>query len=579
MDWLFCNLDLDEAVCFSSASVQDHFSAVPAQVSQIVYINHEAIVAEAEPSSQETWFEQIEHFKVSPVLKLPFIGRRFPSHDEEPQILDHPEGIGEKTLRFWQDHNARLSDQYNFKKRSGGSTCSYFDGYMRGKVAVRVQALGNAIPRVHRWHGSDLQTVVCHPGVASLLHYINCGGLDWFSAKYQIRGSEEANRLWFHVLAQERAKIGREALRELYNDVLSIPQQDLDTQISEGFVTPLRLNFAGETPCLSSTHQGFWGWAVVGLGDQLYVHMPLSAPSEARQTDTFETFLGEPMVHYLTPEQGMEVDLDTNNCEVPVFVAEIPKQRGCLVLDLLPSSESEICLAVGTAVPDKTAKPEWVAMSGWSSGWRCRIETSRWAESSSTVAIWIATATPGLSIPALSHTAVTFQELTIDSLPLGRKCSAHLVFEHEMSLLPPDLQLAYTTFYAAYERIDGRAIADEATHGSIELTYAEIEFAPFYQLLAKVAEPQPGLTSKPSKSSEHLHRSQPMMQSLSWQPNTPKDYAIFYISVFFIPFQRESVVFHWYKEADDHRHRSFIFISFHFVCELHIGVLEWGKQS
>ena len=57
------------------------------------------------------------------------------------------------------------------------------------------------------------------------------------------------------------------------------------------------------------------------------------------------------------------------------------------------------------------------------------------------------------------------------------------------------------------------------------------------------------------------------------------DFTKFYMSVFFIPFQRESVVFHWYKEADDHRHRSFIFISFHFVCELHIGVLEWGKQS
>ena len=173
---------------------------MPAEVSQIVYINHEAIVADAETGSQTTWFDQIEHFKISPVLKLPFLGRKFPSHDEEPQILDHPEGIGEKTLRFWQAHNARLSDQYNFKKRSGGNTCSYFDGYMRGKAAVRVKALGCAVPRVHRWHG-DLPSVVCHPGVVSLLHYINCGGLDWFEAKYQIRGSEEANRLWFHVFS------------------------------------------------------------------------------------------------------------------------------------------------------------------------------------------------------------------------------------------------------------------------------------------------------------------------------------------------------------------------------------------
>lgn len=301
VDWLLCNLDLDEAVCFSAGGVAQHFHAVPAEVSQIVYINHEAIVADAETGSQTTWFDQIEHFKISPVLKLPFIGRRFPS-DEEPQILDHPEGIGEKTLRFWQAHNARLSDQYNFKKRSGGNTCSYFDGYMRGKAAVRVKALDSAVPRVHRWHG-DLQTVVCHPGVVSLLHYINCGGLDWFEAKYQIRGSEEANRLWFHVLAQERARVGREALKELYDDILSIPRPDLDQQISEGFVAPLKLSIGetAETQCLASVHQGFWGWAVVGLGDQLYVHMPLaSALNDSLQPD-LQDFLGQAVIHQPQP--------------------------------------------------------------------------------------------------------------------------------------------------------------------------------------------------------------------------------------------------------------------------------------
>ena len=180
VDWLLCNLDLDEAVCFAQFGVLEHFSAVPEEVSQIVYINHEAIVSDAESHHGTTWFDQIEHFKISPVLKLPFIGRRFPEHDEEPQILDHPEGIGHKTLRFWQAHNARLSEQYNFKKRSGGNTCSYFDGYMRGKVAVRVTEACHAIPRVHRWRGENLKTIICHPGIVSLLHYINCGGLDWF---------------------------------------------------------------------------------------------------------------------------------------------------------------------------------------------------------------------------------------------------------------------------------------------------------------------------------------------------------------------------------------------------------------
>ena len=173
---------------------------------------------------------------------------------------------------------------------------------MRGKAAVRVKALDSAVPRVHRWHG-DLQTVVCHPGVVSLLHYINCGGLDWFEAKYQIRGSEEANRLWFHVLAQERARVGREALKELYDDILSIPRPDLDQQISEGFVAPLKLSIGetAETQCLASVHQGFWGWAVVGLGDQLYVHMPLaSALNDSLQPD-LQDFLGQAVIHQPQP--------------------------------------------------------------------------------------------------------------------------------------------------------------------------------------------------------------------------------------------------------------------------------------
>ena len=504
VDWLLCNLDLDEAVCFSAGGVAQHFHAVPAEVSQIVYINHEAIVADAESGSQTTWFDQIEHFKISPVLKLPFIGRRFPS-DEEPQILDHPEGIGEKTLRFWQAHNARLSHQYNFKKRSGGNTCSYFDGYMRGKAAVRVKALDSAVPRVHRWHG-DLQTVVCHPGVVSLLHYINCGGLDWFEAKYQIRGSEEANRLWFHVLAQERARVGREALKELYDDILSIPRPDLDQQISEGFVAPLKLSIGetAETQCLASVHQGFWGWAVVGLGDQLYVHMPLaSALNDSLQPD-LQDFLGQAVIHQLSPGEVMELNVG-NSGVVPVLVSEIPKQRGCLLLDVLPSQRpptAGIFLAVSMTAPGdqpgKTPNFQWLSTVnvGPSSGWRCRIQTHPWPEYSSTVAIWVLTATETFRPSAVAHSAaVVFEELKIDSQS-GQKCSAQLSFEHETTWLPSELHFSYAAFYAAYGAIDGRAIAEEATgSSSIELTYAEIEFAPFYDLLAQVAQPQPGDSS------------------------------------------------------------------------------------
>ena len=92
VEWLLCNLDLDEAVCFSSARAEDHFGAVPKSVSQVVYINHEAVASSE--ANGATWFEDVGYFKLSPILKLPFMCRRFPASDEEPQLLDHPEGVG-----------------------------------------------------------------------------------------------------------------------------------------------------------------------------------------------------------------------------------------------------------------------------------------------------------------------------------------------------------------------------------------------------------------------------------------------------------------------------------------------------
>eukprot|EP00933_Yihiella_yeosuensis_P022554 TRINITY_DN17760_c1_g1_i1.p1 TRINITY_DN17760_c1_g1~~TRINITY_DN17760_c1_g1_i1.p1 ORF type:complete len:766 (-),score=160.44 TRINITY_DN17760_c1_g1_i1:205-2388(-) len=327
IDWLFCNLDIDEAFYFGSeddGSVQKHFGAVAEDVWQILYMNHEAVVPQ---TPARTWFEQVELFKLSPLTKLPFISGRFPECDEEPQILEHPDGLGNKTLEFWQAHNSRLADQYGFKKRAGGGTCSYFDGYARGKVAIRISTAieTKAIPRVHRWklptQASTLATApdtaatssesqaatatetsppspppppppsgtetskwkltVCSPACASILHYINCGGAEWFAAKYAMRAAESANRLWFHVLAQERAQAGQEALQELHDDVFSVGEEALKPQIEEGLIAPLGLpcspvGSSSSAACATAFH-GFWGWAAVALGASLYVHVPLNS--------------------------------------------------------------------------------------------------------------------------------------------------------------------------------------------------------------------------------------------------------------------------------------------------------------
>lgn len=473
VEWLLCNLDLDEAVCFSSARAEDHFGAVPKSVSQVVYINHEAVASSE--ANGATWFEDVGYFKLSPILKLPFMCRRFPASDEEPQLLDHPEGVGQKTLSLYQKHNARLAEQYNFKKRSGGSTCSCFDGYLRGKVAVRLDALDDAVPRVHRWISASLNSVVCHPGDACVLHYINCGGLAWFEAKYQIRGLEEANRLWFHVLAQERAKIG--ALKELYDDVLAVP--DLQTQISEGFVVPLSLG-CGLTPELATIHRGFWGWAAVSVGDALYVHMPLSHEEP-------ELNLGEAVVYELALGDCLEVELSVDNAHVPVFMAEMPTERGSVLLDVRVAGDVFLCVA------PEAKRSEIQSVSPCSpTGWRLRVSSHRWHHRS--LAVWVAR---GLQSSARPHKAIEFQKLAASDATASR-CWASVHFEHEMTRLPPELHFAYATFYAAYGKVDGQAIADEAK-GDLELTYAEVEFVPFRQLLADVAKPQPGPLKSPFK--------------------------------------------------------------------------------
>eukprot|EP00931_Biecheleriopsis_adriatica_P030751 TRINITY_DN18090_c0_g1_i2.p1 TRINITY_DN18090_c0_g1~~TRINITY_DN18090_c0_g1_i2.p1 ORF type:complete len:570 (+),score=101.38 TRINITY_DN18090_c0_g1_i2:132-1841(+) len=197
VEWLSCHLDLDEAFCLFGEDVASHFGAVPSDAWQVVYLNHEAVTVEG---AGKTWFEQIDLFKVNPLMKVPFISKRFPAVDTDAQLLRHPDGLGDATLEFWHRRNAHLSEQYGFKKRAGGGTCSYFDGYSRGKVAVRVSTVwcNAAMPREHRWvlGPGFSDPLVCAPSCCAILHYFNCGGADWFEAKYSIRKDEALNR-WF----------------------------------------------------------------------------------------------------------------------------------------------------------------------------------------------------------------------------------------------------------------------------------------------------------------------------------------------------------------------------------------------
>merc|ERR1712206_34316 len=101
-------------------------------------------------------------------------------------------------------------------------------------AAIRVSVAHErlATPRVHRWmlpqETAELSTLICNPASSSILHYQNCGGFEWFDAKYAVREKEDLNRLWFHVLTQERARAGTEELRRLYIDAFTIPRECLE---------------------------------------------------------------------------------------------------------------------------------------------------------------------------------------------------------------------------------------------------------------------------------------------------------------------------------------------------------------
>merc|ERR1712032_1294271 len=137
---------------------------------------------------------------------------------------------------------------------------------MGGKVAVRVSAVWkySARPSIHRWDlnrstssNDSLRSVVCSPTAGAILHYFNCGGMEWFAAKYCCRVDEAQNRLWFHRLAQAQARQGRRTLQELH-DAFAVQRLALEPQLREGLV-----EYFGP----SRVDQGsFWGWSSMPLG-------------------------------------------------------------------------------------------------------------------------------------------------------------------------------------------------------------------------------------------------------------------------------------------------------------------------
>eukprot|EP00930_Biecheleria_cincta_P046263 TRINITY_DN31901_c0_g2_i1.p1 TRINITY_DN31901_c0_g2~~TRINITY_DN31901_c0_g2_i1.p1 ORF type:complete len:895 (-),score=141.13 TRINITY_DN31901_c0_g2_i1:693-3221(-) len=510
VQWLFCNLDLDEAFMTEDISVPELFGAVPSNAWQLVYVNHEAVVSEGQGCS---WFQQIDLFKVSPLCKLPFMSKRFPIHDEEPQVLEHPDGLGESTLHYWKEHNARLADQYGFKKRAGGGTCSYFDGYARGKTAIRLAIARErcAVPHVHRWQISDpkLETLVCSPAAAHLLHYINCGGLEWFAAKYAIRTGEEANRLWFHALAQERSKAGGKALQDLYDDVLSMPPDALHAQKLEGFVAEL-----ASPGTAAKAFAEFWGWAVVSLGGSLHVHIPLSgdltggsnpdvASMAARSPGTNATKLQE---WHLSPGASLEGPVNDSGGQVPVLrLNATGLERGWFVLDVkLVEAKAEeqsaglyLCVAKPCrAIDDALDNLVWASGAARvpEDGWRCRIPVHQWMQISSEIFVQFGCG----GMQPTSKPPVSFEPLIGVPGTLIASCAqkfrAELHFQPEIVRLPIQLHAAYNSFYRAFKGVDGSQLSKgtAASQQDLELTYAEVEFVPFIEVLERAVQPEAG---------------------------------------------------------------------------------------
>lgn len=236
IDWLLCNLDIDEALV-SSRCVGEILAGAPSEAYQLVFLNHEIVPEVSEP---EDYFLSCTLAKRNPSLLTTNAAQ-----EETKRCID-----------CWMSRlsAAELKLQGNYQKqRTERRASSHFYAYANGKSAVRVAACraNGAFPLgSHSWHvpvtsctddiddGSRTEAalgVAFDPAEACILHYSNCEGLAGFTLKYGARVHEQWSKLPFHRLCQLAQLEGESALRWLFETVVLVTDaKEAERQVDAG---------------------------------------------------------------------------------------------------------------------------------------------------------------------------------------------------------------------------------------------------------------------------------------------------------------------------------------------------------
>jgi len=229
IDWLICNLDVDEAfVCSGRAG--ECFGSVPDSLSEVQILNHEAVPETAEDAAD--YFRSCTLFKRCPYL-----------------LSSKKEGY----MKFWSDRASAAGTKLAFTqlgdmrwKRGGGALELYFTGYSHGKAAVRVAACHSqaVLPLgPHRWDVAASATARAKTADACILHYNNCEGAAGLVRRYSGRKGESWNQLRMHTLCQCLYGSSPDSLASLFTDGLLITQDDMrevEAQVAAGVCLRIR---------------------------------------------------------------------------------------------------------------------------------------------------------------------------------------------------------------------------------------------------------------------------------------------------------------------------------------------------
>lgn len=223
IDWLICNLDIDEALV-ARMSIGETLACVPADIDQLVILNHEVV---PETHSRQDYFELCTFTKRNPSDVVA---------EATEEKLNQAEGADERRkavmrcIDFWatRAHKAQVELEGACARRG-----AHFLAYTNGKSAIRVGRCrdGRAYPLgSHRWQlpGISLNgpEPLLEPRDCHIMHYVFCGGLESFTERYQARKGESWNTSGFHCLCQRALSKSPEALGSLFRSVVMLPDTD-----------------------------------------------------------------------------------------------------------------------------------------------------------------------------------------------------------------------------------------------------------------------------------------------------------------------------------------------------------------